>query len=185
MTNDLSRLTAPSAELVERQSPSEIVARMNRDWLDAKGYEPFSLDQFKEKYRAIKSDGHKSPKFLAEGFMRINELHRLVRLHAPRGGGRKKKQPPTPEHLDRSKLIYFFRCVPDGPIKIGYTVNVARRFQSVQVSCPYELEFMGSIAGNPGDEKKIHARFEGQRIRGEWFEASPDLLEFISKEASK
>lgn len=95
--------------------------------------------------------------------------------------GKVKQTNSDPLHYpDRG--VYFVQagCI-DGPIKIGVTRNVFSRFSDLQTSHYKRLYLIGMIPG--GDktlEAQLHDRFVKSRVRGEWFESSPELILFIS-----
>lgn len=80
-------------------------------------------------------------------------------------------------------MIYFLQArLPDrpGPIKIGYTASDAiwERVNNLQTGCPWELVVLRVTAGTHDDEKALHREFKHLRMRREWFEFTPELLEF-------
>lgn len=50
---------------------------------------------------------------------------------------------------------------------------------SLQTGCPDKLRLVGCAPGNAQDERNLHERFAKFRVRGEWFTAGPELVEFI------
>ncbi len=81
-------------------------------------------------------------------------------------------------------MIYFVQCGKNGPVKIGCTGNVEDRITQMQTSCPYELKLLWKINGGKEDEAELHEQWKHERIRGEWFRPSRQLLEYIETEAS-
>jgi hypothetical protein len=78
-------------------------------------------------------------------------------------------------------FVYLMQCNgPDGPVKIGWSVDVERRLSMVRVDNPFPVELLASIPSDDvlRDEANLHARFAQSHIRGEWFAASPGLLRF-------
>lgn len=73
--------------------------------------------------------------------------------------------------------VYFIRA--GQAIKIGVSGNVRDRLSALQIGHPDKLELMGSIAGTVVTEAAIHTAFAPDRLRGEWFRASPGLVAFI------
>lgn len=57
-----------------------------------------------------------------------------------------------------------------GAVKIGVAKNVQRRLENLQIGSPSKLELVGVLPGGEDVERDLHARFSGQRRRGEWFE---------------
>lgn len=80
---------------------------------------------------------------------------------------------------DRWTLVYFLRAA-DGPIKIGVTDHLNKRLQILQCGHFQRLEYLMATEGTPGCEAKLHRKFKKFHIRGEWFEAAPELLKFIA-----
>lgn len=80
--------------------------------------------------------------------------------------------------------VYFIQT--EGFIKIGYAINVRRRFRQLAMSVPFDLELLAVIACPDVREAKetertLHRRFKAQRVRGEWFRLIPPLTEFIDE----
>lgn len=82
--------------------------------------------------------------------------------------------------------IYFIREVPDGPIKIGVAGCVSSRFHALQCSNPRKLAVIGVIWDcSPELESEIHQLFSESRIRGEWFDASSDILKYVAENSDR
>lgn len=78
------------------------------------------------------------------------------------------------------EFIYFFQIdTPDKFIKIGFATNVAIRLSNVRVSSPYPIEVLAVIPGSEIFEAEIHQKFAAQRVQGEWFRPTPEILAFI------
>jgi hypothetical protein len=72
--------------------------------------------------------------------------------------------------------VYFLR---DGDrIKIG---TMASRVKGGQSMNPRELVLIGSVPGDRQLEVGLHRKFRHLHVRGEWFEATPELLTFINE----
>ena len=62
-------------------------------------------------------------------------------------------------------------------VKIGFTENVANRFQSWVTTIPEELVIYGFLDGlGTEDEQNLHFWFGAHRIRGEWFRKGNYIL---------
>ena len=81
---------------------------------------------------------------------------------------------------DESSQVYFMHAKNLGLVKIGFSKNVERRLTTLQTSCPDELELLKTIPGGRSVEEELHSRFEDYRQTGEWFKASPELIQYIS-----
>lgn len=75
--------------------------------------------------------------------------------------------------------LYFIGMGNDGPIKIGIAADVSKRLRKLQGGSPIELSILAICAGGPAIEKSLHQRFSQFRMKGEWFERSPELLAHI------
>lgn len=80
-----------------------------------------------------------------------------------------------------ASFVYFIRLGEDGPIKVGNSVNPARRMAELRGWFPYELKFLGQVPGTLPDEEAIHVRFADHWIRGEWYEATQFVLTEVSR----
>lgn len=80
-------------------------------------------------------------------------------------------------------LVYFVSAdFPEFPIKIGFTQKLSEiRARDIQTGCPYKLVPLGAFAGTYGDENALHKRFAAQRLEGEWFSRSPELMDLIKE----
>lgn len=67
-----------------------------------------------------------------------------------------------------------------GAIKIGFTSNALRyRFAQLQSDNADRLTILGTFRGDVSDEGQIHMLFSHLCIRGEWFEASDELVNYL------
>jgi len=74
-------------------------------------------------------------------------------------------------------FTYFVR---DGDvIKIGYSAHPARRINTLQSGIARPLEVLAVVGMEIADEFSLHQQFAHLRVRGEWFRAEPELIEFI------
>jgi hypothetical protein len=76
--------------------------------------------------------------------------------------------------------VYFVAA--DNRIKIGVATSVRKRLKELQTSAPHKLQL---IAVRPragrAEESAIHRRFAAYRLHGEWFKASPELLQYVAQ----
>lgn len=76
--------------------------------------------------------------------------------------------------------VYFIRA-GKGPIKIGRSVNVGSRIATMQTGNAEELRVVARMPGGAAIESMLHARFAAARMRGEWFQPTPDLLALVAE----
>jgi len=76
-------------------------------------------------------------------------------------------------------MIYFVKCEKTNYVKIGYTDNLSSRLRAIQTHCPLKILLIGCIEGSKYEEQWWHKRWGGYRLRGEWFEATPQLYNEI------
>jgi hypothetical protein len=76
-------------------------------------------------------------------------------------------------------LIYFVQSLNGGPIKIGFTVNLLTRLKNIQIYCGSTVVPVAFVDGDRSLERAIHRRFAHARSRGEWFNPTPDLIDFM------
>jgi hypothetical protein len=97
---------------------------------------------------------------------------------------------PAPRILDGLRLwkweevaacldgsVYFFEA--GGLIKIGFSRNLKNRIQTLRDGLPYDGTLLHTIVGTERMESFLHARFATDKVRGEWFNRSAALLEYI------
>ena len=87
---------------------------------------------------------------------------------------------------DRRGYIYFLTAdTANFPIKIGFSRGpTICRMSTLQNGCPYPLVSLGVMRGTASEERSLHRRFEQWRLKGEWFERCPNLLDFIRSAAT-
>lgn len=64
-------------------------------------------------------------------------------------------------------------------IKIGISSDAHTRASKMQMDCPYELKLLKLVPGGAHMEYELHARFAADRVRGEWFRRTPELVALI------
>lgn len=74
--------------------------------------------------------------------------------------------------------VYFLRA--GDAIKIGFSIEPNQRKSGLQVGNPVELETLATVSVNKITEREAKDKFNHLKIRGEWFRAEPELLEFIA-----
>jgi hypothetical protein len=75
-------------------------------------------------------------------------------------------------------VVYFIRA-QRGRVKIGTTTKLGSRMRSLRTMSPDPIELLAVIPGGRSIEAQLHTRFARHRKHGEWFDAHPDLLEYI------
>jgi hypothetical protein len=93
----------------------------------------------------------------------------------------------SPPKLPRGRIgdpfVYFIRSGELGPIKIGLSGSVKDRCAGLQICTAEQLTVMAIIQAPKEAERQLHRHFDPERIRGEWFRASPRLLSYIEQVA--
>jgi hypothetical protein len=82
-------------------------------------------------------------------------------------------------------MIYFARVIPNGPIKIGFSISVETRIRTISTTSPFPIELIGDMEGTLEDETRLHSMFADYRLNGEWFEPNGKLLDFIEANTTK
>lgn len=78
-------------------------------------------------------------------------------------------------------FVYFIKPVgQDGPVKIGHSTYPADRLPALQTWSPVDLELVTQFAAPRQTESDLHERFARWQVRGEWFEATPELTDLIA-----
>jgi hypothetical protein len=66
-----------------------------------------------------------------------------------------------------------------GKIKIGYTADIMRRWDELQIRSAVHVELLLTLEGGPALELDLHRIFKPDRLRGEWFRISTTMLGFF------
>lgn len=77
--------------------------------------------------------------------------------------------------------VYFIGNREHDLVKIGFTGgDPKRRLNALQTSCPYKLEILLVVDGDPQWERSFHTFCAESRLHGEWFRLSgraEDIME--------
>lgn len=81
----------------------------------------------------------------------------------------------------KNGVVYFIQQDNnEGHIKIGFTQqDVNKRRLSLQSNCQSKLNVLCAIKGTDKLEKRLHKKFQKDRLYSEWFSPSKDILDFI------
>ena len=79
--------------------------------------------------------------------------------------------------------VYFIQAGDDGPIKIGWAIDPWDRMATLQTGNPQTLHLRRWVTGTRSMERYLHRQFRADRIRGEWFAPSKELVRFINEGA--
>ncbi len=93
--------------------------------------------------------------------------------------GEKIDAPLTQTRSRRVRGFVYFIQAGDA-IKIGFSKNPPDRLAGLQTSHHEDLLLLGSIKGTPEDERNHHQMFCHLQLRGEWFRAEEELVEYIN-----
>lgn len=89
------------------------------------------------------------------------------------------------EPRSRIAFVYFIINHELNSIKIGRAKNVEKRLKSLQTSSPVPLEIVKIIQVEGIEEARnmensLHRRFSHLRMSGEWFKATPELINYLN-----
>ncbi len=76
--------------------------------------------------------------------------------------------------------VYYISAPEVGLVKIGHTKNIRRRLPMLQTGSPVQLTLLAVEVGGEELESERHTTFADLRRRGEWFEHSGALADFIA-----
>jgi hypothetical protein len=78
-------------------------------------------------------------------------------------------------------MIYFVQGELTRLVKIGKSSpgNIIHRLAQMRVGSPDKLVLLGTIQGDHSEETWLHLTFAKHRVRGEWFNPDPAMMEFI------
>lgn len=78
-----------------------------------------------------------------------------------------------------TEFVYFIRS--GSRVKIGRSKNVRHRLESVRVANADEVYLIGAAMGGVILERDIHWAVRSDRVRGEWFELSDNLIKVMRR----
>lgn len=98
-----------------------------------------------------------------------------------------KDQRPSASYrkIASGSVVYFIQSGIGGAIKIGRTENFRARMNTLQTAHSRKLIVLGLLEDQAGLEAQMHAMFVKERIEGEWFRPSLELLKFISMNTTR
>jgi len=71
--------------------------------------------------------------------------------------------------------VYFIQN-ERGSVKIGHSVNPAKRLMLLQTGTLESLRIVRTIEGDDATERWLHRHFASDRVRGEWFNFREEML---------
>jgi hypothetical protein len=81
--------------------------------------------------------------------------------------------------VDERGKVYFIRDKCTQYVKIGFTRgDPTSRMKDLQCASPGELELLSYYIGERDLERALHRVFAHARVRGEWFEPLPIVMEY-------
>jgi DNA-binding transcriptional MerR regulator len=85
--------------------------------------------------------------------------------------------------MERRTHIYFLHDRTTQTIKIGCSWDPEQRMKNLQAGSPSTLVPLRYVPVDNGFEVEhlLHQQFSHLRVRGEWFQATPELMEFSLK----
>jgi hypothetical protein len=78
---------------------------------------------------------------------------------------------------DDEPLVYFMWSA--GLVKIGWTRDIMRRWDELQIRSAVHVELLVTMDGGPELELDLHRIFKESRGRGEWFQVSDTMRGFF------
>lgn len=92
----------------------------------------------------------------------------------------RKKKAHSPTFRFSTGYVYLLQS-PTGAYKIGRSRDPQSRLRTFQVKLPFEVSYVAVIQSENmySLERELHNRFEQQRVNGEWFNLSPEDVEYI------
>lgn len=97
------------------------------------------------------------------------------------------QSPAAPEKPKPKDGYVYLVQSPTGAYKIGRTMNPQNRLKTFHVKLPFEVDFVALIPTEDSWklESELHGKFYKKRIRGEWFNLSPEDVEYIKSLAEQ
>ena len=81
-------------------------------------------------------------------------------------------------NFDDANFVYFVRA--GGALKIGFTGDLKRRLGRMQPETPEPLILIGVVRGGEPLERELHRRLSSDKISGEWFKLSDEVIATVA-----
>jgi hypothetical protein len=81
-------------------------------------------------------------------------------------------------------MLYAIQVGDDGPVKLGTAGDPVARLRVLQTAHDTRLHLRAAWPGERVDEQALHARFSADRLHGEWFGCTPELIAFVRDRAA-
>lgn len=79
-------------------------------------------------------------------------------------------------------MIYLIGNIEQKICKIGFSEKPEKRLRGIQTGCPYRIKLINKIIGLPADEKYLHRKFVSNKLHGEWFDLTDEILNHFSQD---
>lgn len=81
----------------------------------------------------------------------------------------------------REQFVYFVTVeYPNFPVKIGISQSSKMRLSALQTALPYAVKLLAMVrAPDHRFEHRLHRKFAHIKLRGEWFERTDELMNYI------
>lgn len=76
--------------------------------------------------------------------------------------------------------VYFFLAKELSLVKIGKSRDIRARLKAASTFCPVEVEIIAALRMSGYSEPWIHRRFRSDHVRGEWFNYSRKMVEYLA-----
>lgn len=76
--------------------------------------------------------------------------------------------------------VYFIEAVGLDLVKIGYAVDLEKRFTNLMTASPAALTLLGVLPGGAKLEMELHAKLADHRAHGEWFHKTPEVMAVVA-----
>lgn len=84
------------------------------------------------------------------------------------------------QQLERLAQVYFIEAVGLDLIKIGYALDLQKRFTNMMTMSPAALTLLGVLDGGPKLECALHEQLAAHRAHGEWFRKTPEVMAIVA-----
>lgn len=93
-------------------------------------------------------------------------------------GSARAKELRTKAYAEKlhDRVVYFVEAVGADRIKIGSTTNIEHRLSTLKVGSPFPLRLLAIRRDDGTLEAQLHRQFASNRLHGEWFRMTEDLL---------
>lgn len=83
--------------------------------------------------------------------------------------------------MEKHIYLYFIQAIDNGPIKIGISKDLEKKFLKIQKNSPIELKILHYATGNKFLKDYLLKKFKSYHSHNNWFLPNQEIIDFINE----